>query len=190
MEYNYKPESNTGANKSWFALYTKPRHEFTAAQHLSDAGIEYYLPTVAKIKQWSDRKKKIVEPLIKGYIFILATEKERITALQQRGIVSCVFFNGRPATIPNWQIENLRLMLETESEFHITDDIEIGTKVKIISGPFEGVVGVVNDTSHGKVLSITIDLLKRSVTAILPSESVVKVFDDEPGPAEDQAPEL
>lgn len=179
MEYNYKPENNTSQAKHWFALYTKPRHEFTAAEHLSDVGIEYYLPTVVKIKQWSDRKKKIIEPLIKGYIFIRSTEKERIVALQQRGIVSCVFFNGRPATIPNWQIDNLRLMLETESEFQITDQIEAGTKVKIISGPFEGVLGVVNETTNGKVLSITIDLLKRSVTAILPAESVIKVVDEE-----------
>ncbi|MCU7491361.1 MAG: UpxY family transcription antiterminator [Bacteroidota bacterium] len=180
MEYNYKPENNIGQAKHWFALYTKPRHEFTAAEHLSDVSIEYYLPTVVKIKQWSDRKKKIIEPLIKGYIFIHSTEKERIVALQQRGIVSCVFFNGRPATIPNWQIDNLRLMLETESEFQITDQIEAGTKVKIISGPFEGVLGVVNETTNGKVLSITIDLLKRSVTAILPAESVIKVVDEEP----------
>ncbi|MGE5353816.1 MAG: UpxY family transcription antiterminator [Acidobacteriota bacterium] len=179
MEYNYKPENNTNQTKHWFALYTKPRHEFTAAQHLSDVGIEYYLPTVVKIKQWSDRKKKIIEPLIKGYIFIHSTEKERIIALQQRGVVSCVFFNGRPATIPNWQIDNLRLMLETESDFEITEQIEAGTKVKIISGPFEGVLGVVNESTNGKVLSITIDLLKRSVTAILPAESVIKIVDEE-----------
>ncbi|MCU7496858.1 MAG: UpxY family transcription antiterminator [Ignavibacteria bacterium] len=179
MEYNYRPENNTTQARHWFALYTKPRHEFTAAQQFSELGIEYYLPTVVKIKQWSDRKKKIVEPLIKGYIFIYSNEKERIIALQQRGVVSCVFFNGRPATIPNWQIDNLRLMLETESDFQITDQIEVGTKVKIISGPFEGVLGEVNETSNGKVLSITIDLLKRSVTAILPAESVIKVVDEE-----------
>ncbi|HEX2866208.1 MAG TPA: UpxY family transcription antiterminator [Ignavibacteriales bacterium] len=185
MEYSYKPENNTNQAKHWFALYTKPRHEFTAAEHMTDVGIEYYLPTVVKIKQWSDRKKRIVEPLIKGYIFIHATEKERILALQQRGVVSCVFFNGRAATIPNWQIENLKLMLETESEFQISEEIEAGTKVKITSGPFEGVLGVVNETTNGKVLSITIDLLKRSVTAILPAESVIKVVDEEPGMKKD-----
>lgn len=165
-------------SRSWFALYTKPRHEFTAAQHMEEAGIAYYLPTITKIKQWSDRKKKVTEPLIRGYIFVYATEKERILALQQKGIVSCVFFNGRAATIPDWQIENLRLMLSTESDFLISEKIEIGTTVKIISGPFEGVIGVVNDTSNGKTLSITIDLLKRSVTAILPSESVIKLVDE------------
>ncbi|MGE5681387.1 MAG: UpxY family transcription antiterminator [Bacillota bacterium] len=165
--------------KNWFALYTKPKHEFKAAEQLSDTGIEYYLPAIIKIKQWSDRKKKISEPLIRGYIFIKANEKERILALQQSAMVRCVTFNGKPATIPDWQIENLKIMLSTNEDVSLTEVIQSGTKVKIISGPFEGVIGVVNETSAGKTLSISIDLLKRSVTATLPVESVIRLTNEE-----------
>lgn len=170
-------ENTDAVNRFWFALYTKPRHEFKAAEQLKDVNVDYYLPVVVKLKQWSDRKKKVTEPLIRGYIFIHASEKERITALEQNGIVRCVTFNGRVATIPDWQIENLRRMLETESDFLISEKIMAGQKVKVISGPFEGVTGLVNYTSNGKTISITIDMLKRSVTAVLPTESVVKVMD-------------
>lgn len=164
-------------NRFWFALYTKPRHEFKAAQQLTDVNVNYYLPVVVKMKQWSDRKKKISEPLIRGYIFIHATERERITALEQNAVVRCVTFNGRVATIPDWQIDNLRRMLETESDFMISEKIQAGQKVKVISGPFEGVTGLVNHTSNGKTISITIDMLKRSVTAVLPTDSVIKVVE-------------
>lgn len=170
-------ENTDNINRFWFALYTKPRHEFKAAEQLKDVNVDYYLPVVVKLKQWSDRKKKVTEPLIRGYIFIHASEKERITALEQNAIVRCVTFNSRVATIPDWQIENLRRMLETESDFLISEKIMAGQKVKVISGPFEGVTGLVNYTSNGKTISITIDMLKRSVTAVLPTESVVKVMD-------------
>lgn len=172
------PNVSSG-KKNWFALYTKPKHEFKAAEQLTDIGIEYYLPTVTKIKQWSDRKKKITEPLIHGYIFIKVSEKERIIALQQNAMVRCVTFNGRPASIPDWQIENLKIMLSTNEDVALSEIIQSGTKVKIISGPFEGVIGVVNETSAGKTLSISIDLLKRSVTATLPVESVIKLTEEE-----------
>lgn len=148
-----------------------------AAQQIGEAGIEYYLPTVVKTRQWSDRKKRVTLPLISGYIFIHADEKDRLLALQISSIIHCITFEGRPASIPEWQIDNLRRMLENQGDFFITDDISAGTTVKIISGPFEGVIGKVTDSANGKVISVSIELLKRSVTAFLPKESVVKHLD-------------
>lgn len=165
-------------NRHWYAFYTKPRHEFKAAEQLGENNITYYLPVITKIKQWSDRKKKIVEPLIHGYIFVYASEKERILSLQQNSMVRCVTFDGKAAVIPEWQIENLKKMLDNESDFFITDTIKVGTKVEITDGPFKGVVGLVNQSSNGKTLSVTIDLLSRSVNAILPTASVIRLVDE------------
>ena len=69
-------------------------------------------------------------------------------------------------------------MLDNESDFFITDTIQVGTKVEIIDGPFKGVVGLVNHSSNGKTLSVTIDLLSRSVNALLPAASVIRVVDE------------
>lgn len=65
---------DSSTKKNWFALYTKPKHEFKAEIKLNAEGIETYLPKISKIKQWSDRKKKIIEPVLRGYIFIYANE--------------------------------------------------------------------------------------------------------------------
>jgi transcriptional antiterminator RfaH len=161
--------------RHWYAFYTRSRHEFKAAEQLTEEKIQYYLPTISKVRQWSDRKKKVVEPLIRGYIFVYASEKERIAALQQNCMVRCVTFDGKPAVIPDWQIDNLKTMLSTESEFFITESIHAGTKVEIIDGPFKGVIGMVNNSSNGKMLSVTIELLSRSVNAYLPQTSVIRM---------------
>ena len=106
-------EKRTDVNsKAWFALYTKSRSEFKAAEQIGANEVEYYLPTVVKYSQWSDRKKKITEPLIRGYIFIYADEKERILSLEQNAVVRCLTERGRPAKIPDWQIDNIKKMLE------------------------------------------------------------------------------
>ena len=164
--------------KAWYALYTKSRSEFKAAEQLQAKSIPYYLPVVVKWKKWSDRKKKILEPILKGYIFVLANERERKLSLEQFAIVRCVFDNGRPAKIPDWQIENLKRMLSEDSDFLIQDSLIPGVKVKIREGPFEGIIGIVQESDNGKTIAVSIDLLRRSVIAHLPKESIFEVVKD------------
>lgn len=167
--------TNSGTNKKWYALYTKPKHEFKAEQQLKAVGIEYYLPTITTIKQWSDRKKKVTEPLFRGYIFVHGNEKDRLLALEQYAVVRSIFFQGVPATVPDWQIENLRKMLEKGTDIEVSDKLAVGSTVKIISGPFQGVEGIVYENSNSeRVLAITIDLLRRSVIVKIPRDSLIE----------------
>lgn len=161
-------------SKYWFALYTKPRHEFKAALQLESVSIEYYLPTMTVKKQWSDRKKKVTEPLFRGYIFIHTDEKKRMLAVSQSTIVKTVSFNGKPSVIPEWQIESLKKMLSETPDVFVSDKIEVGAKVKIIDGPFKDVVGVVTGSQEDKWLAVSVELLRCSVMVKLPKESVIK----------------
>lgn len=164
-------------NRNWYALYTKPKHEFKAKSQLHSVSIEYYLPTIVVTKQWSDRKKKIEEPVFKGYIFINVNEKERLIALQQSAIIQTICFNGKPSIIPGWEIENLKKMLSVNPEIFISEKIETGTKVRIVDGPFNGVVGVVTEYKKGEnYLAVSVDLLQRSVLVRLPKESIIKII--------------
>lgn len=163
--------------KNWYALYTKPRHEFKAEEQLNVNGIITYMPSVTKVKQWSDRKKKVTEPILRGYIFIYANESERLLALEQNSVIRCVSDHGRPAIIPDWQINNLKKMLEYKANYFIQEGLVTGTKVEITQGPFTGVVGIVQSSSEGKTIAVTIELLNRSVIAYLSKESVIRVID-------------
>ena len=169
---------NISTVKHWYALYTKPRHEFKAQAQMQAKEIEFYLPTFTKIKKWSDRKKKIIEPVFRGYIFVYADEKERITAMQNNSVVNTVSFKGKPSIIPEWEIENLKIILENSSEIFVSDRIEIGTKVKIVSGPFEDVTGVVQEVNKETWLAVSIDLLQRSILVKLNKDSVLKIIEN------------
>jgi len=163
--------------KKWFALYTKPRQEFKAVIKLEASCIEFYLPTIKKVKRWRDRKKKIEEPILRGYIFIRGDEKERLIAMQNSSIVRTICFQGKPAVIPDWEMENLKNFLSQSSDVIVSDKIEIGTKVKIIEGPFIDVIGFVTGAQEDKWLAVSIELLKRSVMVRLPKESIIKVLE-------------
>ncbi len=167
--------------KSWFALYTKSKSEFKASEQLRAIGVDHYLPTITKIKQWSDRKKKVIEPIIRGYIFIYAYEKERLRSLEQDSIARCVLDNGKAARIPGWQIENLKKILDAKSDFLVHEGLVPGKKVLIKEGPLEGVIGVIQKFEDGKKgIAVSIDLLNRSVIAHLPTEeSLFEILKEE-----------
>jgi transcription antitermination factor NusG len=159
-------------SKLWFALQTKPRQEFKAEKQLSSLGIENYLPVVVKKHQWRDRIKQINEPVIRGYIFIKSNEIERLTALEQISISKCLFDQGKPAVIPDWQIENLKRMLKVKTDYFVYEGLVSGTKVEITQGPFMGVIGIIQSTSEKCTFAVSIELLNRTVIAHLPKDSV------------------
>ena len=82
--------------RRWYAYYTKPKHEFKAAEQLKSIGIDFFLPSITEKKKWSDRWKIVTEPLFRGYIFVNVNEKERLLGLQQKAIINTVSFSGQP----------------------------------------------------------------------------------------------
>ncbi len=157
------PINSGEPGKYWFALYTRPRQEFKAAERMTKINVAHYLPVIKKLKQWSDRKKVITEPLLRGYIFIHADESERLQALKEYPVLNCVFDKGRPAVIPGWQMENLENYLKRESDFFLYEGLLPGNKVKIKKGPFEGIIGVIRQSDNQHTLAVTIELLNRSI---------------------------
>ena len=67
--------------RQWHALYVRSRSEKKVLSQLEEMGIEAYLPLVTKVKQWSDRRKKIEEPLFKSYVFVHSNAKEYLPIL-------------------------------------------------------------------------------------------------------------
>src|ERR1700749_5016142 len=100
----------TGALK-WYPVYTHAKAEKKAAQSLEGKGIETYLPLRRQLKQWSDRKKWVEEPLIKSYLFVRIAEHDQTEVLMTRGIARFIYFGGKIASMPASQIDNLKLLM-------------------------------------------------------------------------------
>lgn len=168
----------TNSKKFWFALYIRHRHEVKVKLMLDSLSIENYLPMITRMKKWSDRKKKVTEPLLRGYIFIKATEKERLSSLELNGVFRCVSERGEPAKIPEFQIDNMKQFVNQDLDYSVVEGIVPGNKVRIKAGPFEGVEGIIIDKGENKDLAVSIDLLNRTVIARIDDPSLVEVLLD------------
>ncbi len=158
--------------RNWLVFYTKPRSEFKAESKMKAAGFEVYLPTITEIKKWSDRKKKITEPLFKSYIFAFCSEIERLNILKIEEIVTTVNIRGVPSKVPVQQIDAIKKLLEVSTTIQVSDEILKDTPVRIIDGPFAGIEAIVENQNSQTKISVVIETLNRTVTAILPIKSV------------------
>src|SRR5882762_3688605 len=109
----------TGTYK-WYPVYTNPRAEKKAHQALLNKGIETYLPLHRQLKQWSDRKRWTEEPFIKSYLFVRIKEHEQTEVLMTKGITRFIYFSGKIASMPDRQIEELKLLMASPYELEIT----------------------------------------------------------------------
>lgn len=125
----------------WYPVYTRSRAEKKAFDELNRKGITTYLPLHKTLKQWSDRKKFIEEPLFKSYLFVYISSKEYAEVLMTNGIARFIYFSGKIASMPEQQIEQLKLLLATEQELAVFDyDIKPGQKVLVKAGPFKDMI--------------------------------------------------
>jgi transcription antitermination factor NusG len=151
--------------KRWYAVYVRSRAEKRVADELEKNNIEAYLPLYKTIRQWSDRRKKVQIPLIRGYLFVYIKGSEYFEVLKIEGIVAFVKFLGKPASIPDWQIQNLKILLGSGEEFEVAmSDFGEGDFVHITAGVLKGLKGKIVKVRRQKKLLISLDALDYSFT--------------------------
>jgi transcription antitermination factor NusG len=143
--------------KNWYVIKTKPFYEKKAYANLDKKGFNVFLPLMETMRQWSDRKKKIQVPLIPSVVFINCSQNELRHIYGEIGISSVLKYLKKPAVVKDYEIENLRILVEQfEGQVISTkqESILSGQLVEVIEGPFIGLVAesiVVNGKHRIKV---------------------------------------
>ncbi|MFD1294202.1 UpxY family transcription antiterminator [Lutibacter holmesii] len=142
----------------WFVLRVKRRNEIKIASQLEALGFQIFCPTVTTVKQWSDRKKKVIAPLINSYLFIKIQEKDRAKVFEVPGVLKYLFYLGKPAKVPNKEIELLQEYLVDSSLSAAIDQKKEGDAHIISSGPFKGKEGVIQEVGKNRLQVLLLEL--------------------------------
>jgi transcription antitermination factor NusG len=149
---------------SWYAIWTRSRHEKAVRDQLERKRIEVYLPSFQKWSRWKDRKKQIEWPLFPGYCFARFDALERLPILTCEGVVSIVGTDGQPSAIPEVEIESIRQLIDSELSYDPCPMIKEGMVVEVRSGPLKGVVGrLVRKGAHARLV-LSVDLIGQAVS--------------------------
>jgi transcriptional antiterminator RfaH len=148
----------------WYPVYTHPRAEKKAFQSLINKGVQTYLPLHRQLKLWSDRKKWVEEPFIKSYLFVHIREHEQAEVLMTKGIARFIYFSGRITSMPDRQIDELKLLMASPFELEITEEnLQPGEKIMIKAGPLKGLSGEIIACRSQKQLVIRLQNLGCSI---------------------------
>jgi transcription antitermination factor NusG len=148
----------------WYPVYTQPRAEKKAFEALTAKGLEAYLPLHRQLKQWSDRKKWVEEPFIKSYLFVHIKEHEQTEVLMTRGIARFIYFSGKIASMPDRQINELKLLMASPYDLEITEeDLQPGENIVIKAGPLKGLKGEIISYRSQKQLALRLENLGYSI---------------------------
>ena len=137
--------------KKWFILYTKANQEIKVAEQLKEIKISCFCPTVTIIKQYSDRKKKVIKPLLPSYVFVFIEEGNRNDVFSVFGITRYMFWLGKPATVRESEIELMKQYLNGIYESISLTKFTKGQLYKISEGVFSGRIGKVIESQKNKI---------------------------------------
>lgn len=163
----------TTPHPQWYVVYCASRTEKKTHQLLVKQGITAYLPLITEVRQWSDRKKKVEVPLLKGYVFVYIMPAQFTAVRMITGVVNFVYYNHRPAIVKCSEIETLKqlvtsgMALHTQAAMFTTGDL-----VSVIEGPLKGLQGTWIKKAKSHKFLIQLEAINQMIWVELPVSAV------------------
>jgi len=162
-------------DKKWYVVYTRPRWEKKVAGILIAKGIEHYCPLNKVMKQWSDRKKIVLEPLFKGYIFVKLSETIKWDIKSIDGIINFVYWLGKPAQVKDEEIDTIKKFLQEFSAVEVTEkQMDINSRVQIKQGVLMNYHGIVVEIAGSKA-RVNIESMGIQLSAVFDKKNLEPV---------------
>jgi transcription antitermination factor NusG len=159
-----RPRGRSLMAESWFALWTRSRHEQVVRDQLEQKHIEAFLPTVTAGVDGRIARRKIDWPLFPGYCFARFNPRERLPILKCTGVVNIISFEGEPAAIPEREIDGIRRLVESDLAYDPCPMIREGMVVEVVHGPLTGRRRTSRTEERQARLVLSVDLIGQAVS--------------------------
>ena len=144
----------------WYVLHVASNHEKRVVQHLDVRGVENYLPLYTERSQWTDRTVQLERPLFAGYVFIRFSPRQRVSILSISGVLQMLGGNGCHTVSPE-ELDRIRLAMANGYRLRPHSWLQIGTKVQVRGGIFDGATGVVAELRRECKVVLTLSAVQQ-----------------------------
>jgi transcription antitermination factor NusG len=121
---------------SWFVAHTRPRREKKLRDFCEREGFHVVLPCYRTERKYRGKTVVFFKPLFPGYVFIQLTSEHRQKVAQNDCVARLLTVSDQDTFIR--QLSEILKALETELEIILAPEIGVGQRVKIKSGPLQG----------------------------------------------------
>lgn len=152
------------AGPHWFAVYTNIKCEARAQLSLDAQGFRTFLPQMTKWVSHARVRTVVKRPLLCRYLFVeIDPNKQGFDAVRRTdGVESIVGNCGTPMVIPSgFVVAFLKKQLAGEFDYAAKEPITRGAKVKIVTGEWDELIGMVTGGSTANGGAVMVQLLNR-----------------------------
>jgi transcription antitermination factor NusG len=161
-----RPELGREPDATWWALYCLPRQEKQLMRRLRAVEVPFYSPLVRKRSHSpSGRVRTSHVPLFSSYVFIYGGTGQRYAA-QTTGCVSRWLVPSDCDALTH-DLRQIRRLIDSGAPLTPEARLESGMRVRIRSGPFAGLEGVVIRRAKQIRLLVAISFLQQGASVLL-----------------------
>ncbi len=174
--------------KEWFVVNTYSGHENKVKEKLlmraESMGMQDYIFRVIVPEQEETEikdgvTKKRVKKLFPGYILVemVMTDEAWYVVRNTPGVTGFIGSSGKgakPTPLPPQEVDNV-LKVMGMSRIDVDKDLTVGTKVKIIGGPFTGMFGTIEEIDNeNQKMVLNVDLFGQETQVEVEFEQISK----------------
>ncbi len=161
------PDLDPQSTLRWYALHVCARHEKRVAEYLGLKTIEFFLPSYKAVRRWKNGCRMELDlPLFPGYLFVRIPLVDRLRVQRHPGVVSIIGFSNQPFALEDSEVEALRSgLLRCPAEPY--PFLTAGDQVRVHSGPFEGMVGLLVRKKKDFRVVLSINIIAKSIAVEL-----------------------
>jgi transcriptional antiterminator RfaH len=155
----------SSCERRWWAVYTKSRQEKALARQLVGMEVPFYLPLIAKTSLIRGRRFTSQIPLFGNYMFLFASEEERISALTTTRIVQMLPApSGREIA---QDLQNVRTLISSGAPLTLESRLAVGRRVRVKSGALMGLEGVIHSRRGEDRLLVGVQFLQQGASVLI-----------------------
>lgn len=164
------PSPASGEALLWFVAHTRPRCEKKLTDYCARQGWEATLPTYRSVKKYRGKSEVFHKPLFPGYVFL------RLLLPQRQGVYQSDYV-ANLLDVPDQgefeqQLGDILLALDTELDVRLAPTIGPGVKVRIKSGPLQGVEGWVESRKGMTEVLLRLDFISQAAAVKLDADKL------------------
>lgn len=146
----------------WRVLHTRSRQEKAVASALEADGVEHFLPLVRRTRRYARSKRTVEAPLFPGYVFLRGTREDAFRVIASGRVANLIEASDQLRL--DRELGHLRRALAVDGGLDPYPFLCAGRPVRVRSGPFKGVEGLVERYDPGSRLILQIHTLGRAAS--------------------------
>jgi transcription antitermination factor NusG len=147
---------------NWTVLHLRPRSEKKVAGVCLLNGIEHYLPLREETKIYQRRKVTVYKPLFSGYLFAAFNSEQRVILMRTQHLLRILPPDDEAGLLRD--LDQIRMALEADPRLEADSAYREGRRVRIKSGPFEGIEGGLTMVRGRTQVRLSVEMIGQSVS--------------------------